>query len=76
MSAEFDALTAQIAQNELVEQSALTLINTIAAKVSQLAVDLANAGVDNTKALALAADLKTNADALSSAVAANTPAEG
>ena len=65
MSSEFDALTAQVAANTTVEGSAATLIAAIAA---QLAAEPTPAQVS-----ALAAQLKTSADALSAAVAANTP---
>lgn len=66
MSSEFDALTAQVAANTTVEGSAATLIAAIAA---QLAAEPTPAQVS-----ALAAQLKTSADALSAAVVANTPA--
>lgn len=67
MSAEQDALAVQVAQQLTVEQSAITLIQGIAAQV-------ADAAGDKTKALALAANLKASADALSAAVVANTTA--
>jgi hypothetical protein len=67
MGIELDALTAQVAQNETVEESALALINGLAAQIA--------AAATNPAALtALSASLKTNADALAAAVAANTPA--
>lgn len=66
MSAEFDALVAQVTENTTVEASAVTLIQGIAA---QLAGNPTPAQVD-----ALAAELKTSSDALAAAVAANTPA--
>jgi hypothetical protein len=67
MSAATDALTAQVASNTTVVQSALTLINGIAAQITA-------AGVDPVKLAALTASLKSDDDALAAAVAANTPA--
>ena len=67
MSAEMDTLTAQVTANTSVEQSALTLIQGIAAQV-------ADAAGDRTKSLALANTLKSSADALQAAITANTPA--
>jgi chromosome segregation ATPase len=67
MSAELDTLTAQVKATDDAEQSALVLINGIAAR-------LAAAGTDPAALNALAADLKTNSDALAAAVTANTPA--
>jgi hypothetical protein len=66
MSAEMDTLSAQVTQTLTVEQSALTLIQGIAAQV-------ADAAGDRTKSLALSATLKTSADALAAAIVANTP---
>lgn len=67
MSQEQDALAAQVTASTTVEQSALTLIQGIAGQI-------ADAAGDRAKSLALAAQLKTSADALSAAVVANTPA--
>lgn len=67
MSKELDDLTAQVAANTQVEQSAVTLIQGIAAQ-------LAAAGTDPVKLQALHDQLKSSADALAAAVAANTPA--
>ena len=64
MSAEFDALTAQVAATVGVETSAKALIDGFAAK-------LAAAGTDPVKLAALSADLKTSSDALAASVAAN-----
>ena len=69
MAGELDALTAQVTANTDVENSALLLIQGIAQKLA----DAIAAG--NPAALtALQAQLKTSADALAAAVAANTPA--
>lgn len=67
MSAEMDTLSAQVTQTLTVEQSAVTLIQGLAAQI----VDAAG---DRTKSLALAGTLKTSADALAAAITANTPA--
>ncbi len=65
--AELDDLTTQVSANSTVIDSALTLINGIAARITA-------AGVDSTKLSALTASLKSEDDALAAAVAANTPA--
>lgn len=62
-----DDLTAQVAADTTVIQSAVTLINGIAAQI-------AAAGTDPTKLAALTASLKANDDSLAAAVTANTPA--
>jgi chromosome segregation ATPase len=66
MSKELDDLTAQVAASESVENSALVLIQGIAAQ-------LAEAGTDPAKLSALTTSLKASADALSAAVTQNTP---
>jgi hypothetical protein len=66
MSAEFDALVAQVTANTDAEASAVQLIQAIAA---QLAGNPTPAQVKD-----LAAQLKASADALGAAVVANTPA--
>ena len=63
--ATLDDLTAQVAANTSVEGSALTLIQGLAAQ-------LAAAGSNPAALAALQAQLKTSADALAAAVAANT----
>lgn len=68
------ALQSQVTQSTTVEQSALTLIQGIAA---QLAAALANAADDAAAVAAVGAvntQLQTSAQALAAAVAANTPA--
>ncbi|HXI77937.1 MAG TPA: hypothetical protein VNH21_12415 [Steroidobacteraceae bacterium] len=67
MSAQMDALTAQVAASRTVIDSAVTLINGIADRI-------AAAGVDPAALDALTTDLKAETDSLSTAVAANTPA--
>lgn len=64
---ELDTLTAQVSVNTTVEQSAIVLINGLAAQITALANDPA-------ALLALASTLNTNATGLAAAVAANTPA--
>lgn len=61
-----DDLTAQVAANKTVINSALVLINGIADRITA-------AGVDPAKLAALTADLKSEDDALASAVTANAP---
>lgn len=65
--ADLTALTTQVQENTSVEQSAVTLIQGIAAQ-------LAAAGTDPAKLSALQSQLSTSATALAAAVAANTPA--
>ena len=64
--AELDTLTAQVQANTDVENSALVLINGIAARI-------AAAGADPVALKKLSDSLKTSADALAAAVVANTP---
>jgi chromosome segregation ATPase len=68
MSAQLDVLTAQVAENTEVEESAIALIEGIAAK-------LAAAQDDPAAVAALVDQLNASADALAAAVAANTIAE-
>jgi hypothetical protein len=62
-----DALTAQVAQNITVEQSAVTLIQGLAAQI-------AAAGTDPVALANLQSQLNTSATALAAAISANTPA--
>ena len=66
MAQEFDDLVAQAQKNLDAEASAVIVINGIAARI-------AAAGTDPVKLQALTASLKTQADALSAAIVANTP---
>ena len=65
--ATLDALAAQVAANKTVIDSAIVLINGIAARI-------AAAGADPAALAALVDDLKASDSALAAAVAANTPA--
>jgi hypothetical protein len=65
MSAELDALTAQVAQNCQVTQSAITLIQGLAQQIM-------NNVNDPTALAALASDLQAQDSALADAVAQNT----
>jgi hypothetical protein len=67
---ELDDLTAQVKQTTTVEASAVLLINGIATKLAAL---VANGTVDPAAVSALSNELKSSADALSAAIAANTP---
>ncbi len=67
MSNELDTLTAQVAANTDVEQSALLLLN-------QLHDLLVAAGTDPVKLADLTTQLATSKDALAAAILANTPA--
>jgi hypothetical protein len=67
MSKELDDLTAAVAAEDSVIDSAVALINGIPALI-------AAAGTDPAKLSALSADISTKSAALAAAVAANTPA--
>lgn len=68
MSAELDRLKQQVARTKDVEQSAVSLITGLAARIREIQGD--------TAALAALADeLDAQASALGTAVAENTPAE-
>ena len=67
MSAELDALTAQVEANTTVEQSAIALIQGLASQITA-------AGTDPAKLSALTSQLTASATALASAIAANTVA--
>lgn len=67
MSKELDDLTAEVAADEAVESSAVTLINGLAAQITA-------AGTDPVALKALTDSLTTSSSALAAAVAANTPA--
>ena len=64
--AALDDLTAQVAANKVVIDSAVLLINGIAARIEA-------AGTDPAALAALTADLKSKDEELAAAVAANTP---
>ena len=66
MSQELDNLTAQVKANSDLLDSATTLINGIADRITA-------AGVDPAKLTALASELKAKDDVLAAAVTANTP---
>ena len=67
MSNELTALTAQVAENTTVEQSAITLLAGLSAQIAALKDDPA-------AIQALADSLKASGDALAAAIVANTPA--
>lgn len=66
MSIEIDNLTAQVKSNSDAIDSAVTLINGIADRITA-------AGVDPVKLKSLTDELKSKDDALAAAVTANTP---
>lgn len=65
--ADLTAITAQVAQNTTVEESAVTLIKGLAAQIQA-------AGTDPAALQALVTQLNGSATDLAAAVAANTPA--
>jgi hypothetical protein len=70
MADDFSGLESEVANLTSVVDSAVALINGIAAKIDA-AVAASDAG-DNTKLTALSASIKGEADALAAAVASNT----
>lgn len=71
--ANFDELNAEISNLTSVVDSAVALINGIAAKIE--AAVAANDAGDNSQLTSLASSVRAQADGLAAAVAANTPAE-
>lgn len=71
MGQELDDLTAAVQKDTEVDQSAITLLNGLKAKL-----DAAIASGDPAALKALSDQLGTNAQSLADAVVANTPAEG
>lgn len=67
MSAEIDDLTAEVARDRTVNESAVTLLNGLSAQILSLQNDPA-------ALRALASNLRSNSDALAAAVVTNTPA--
>ncbi len=67
MAGELDTLTAQVASNTSVIESAITLIGNIKALLDA-------AGTDPAKLAALSATLASEDDKLAAAITANTPA--
>lgn len=66
MSAEMDALVADVAAEDTVIASVITFVN-------GLATQIADAAGDRAKSLALSADVKAQADALSAAITTPGP---
>lgn len=69
MSQELDDLKAEVTVVRTVEESAITLISGIAARI-QAAIDAGGTAADF---IAMKADLDASSNALAAAVAANTP---
>lgn len=67
MAGELDALTAQVAENTSVEQSAITLLNDLHQRLAD-----AIASGDPARVIALRDQLAASKDGLAAAVAANT----
>jgi hypothetical protein len=70
MSVQLDELELQVAETLGAEQSAITLLQGISQRLSDLADDLAEAGIDNAKVLELRDELDAGEVALAAAVAA------
>ena len=69
--ADFTGLEAEVTNISTVVDSAIAVINGIAAQVD--AAVAANDAGDNTQLASLSGDIRAKADALAAAVAANTP---
>lgn len=69
--ADFTGLQAEVTNLTSVVASAVALINGIAAQIE--AAVAANDAGDNTQLATLASDVRSQADSLAAAVAANTP---
>jgi len=67
MSAQLDALTAEVTRNTTVDESAITLLQGLAAQIEAMKTDPA-------ALQGLADSLRSSSDALAAAVVANTPA--
>jgi hypothetical protein len=67
MAINLSPLTAEVTRNTEVDQSAITLLNGLAAKIEELKAD-------PVALQALADQLKGSSDTLAAAVVANTPA--
>ena len=72
MADDFSGLEAEVTNLTSVVDSAVALLNGIAARIDA-AVAASDAG-DNTKLTELASSVRAQADGLAAAVAANTPA--
>lgn len=68
MSKELDALTAEVTRNTKVDQSAIALLEGLAAKIEAIKAD-------PVALQALADSMKSDSDKLAAAVLANTPAD-
>ena len=75
MSVQLDELEVQVAETIGIEQSAIALLEGISDRLTELAEELAAAGIDNEKVLALRDELDASEQALAAAVAAVPPVE-
>lgn len=71
MAGELNALEIEVARNTEVDNSAIALINGLAAKIQELI----DSGADPAKLQAFVDSMKSSSDALAAAVAANTPGQ-
>ena len=74
MSAQLDALTAQVAQNTSVEGSAIQLLTNLGTQLTAVSAQLAAAGADTAALDGIRTTLATSQAALAAAITANTPA--
>lgn len=74
VSQELSDLSAEVARSISVDESVLTLIAGLGARIQSISDQLAAAGVDVSTLVQLRSDLASETDKLVAAVAANTPA--
>jgi hypothetical protein len=73
--ADFSELTAEVARNKSVDDSAIALLTGFQSRLDAAIAEAvaANDGADMTALTALSTELKASSDALAGAVAQNTP---
>lgn len=70
-----DNLVTEVSETTTVQASAVVLLNSLSATVTDIKAQLAAQGIDNATLNDLSASLDTNTNALADAIVANTPAE-
>ena len=75
LMSKIDDLVIAVSEQTTVVASAGALLDGLTVAISELRNDLSNAGMDTTKVDAVMEQIATNKQALSDAVARNTPAE-
>jgi hypothetical protein len=73
MSVELDALVAQVAETQGIEESVITLLQGIQVQLTALEAELAAQAIDTSTVVQLKDDLHASEEALATAVANFTP---